>query len=63
MILRASFPTFAGFTEALQADFKLHAPHLTAHLVMPGFVRARVLVDARLDGGAVVHIVPARCDG
>lgn len=27
-----------GFTEALRTDFKLHAPHLTAHLVMPGFV-------------------------
>lgn len=35
-----------GFTEALRGDFNLHAPNLTAHLVMPGFVGTGIALNS-----------------
>jgi len=32
-----------GFTEALQEDFKVNAPHLSAHVVMPGHIGTKIV--------------------
>lgn len=34
-----------GFTEALQEDFKVNAPHLSAHVVMPGHIGTRIITN------------------
>jgi NAD(P)-dependent dehydrogenase (short-subunit alcohol dehydrogenase family) len=31
-----------GFTEALNVDLQLHAPHVTAHVVMPGHIGTEI---------------------
>ena len=35
-----------GFTEALINDFKLNAPHLTAHVVMPGHIGTSIVINS-----------------
>jgi NAD(P)-dependent dehydrogenase (short-subunit alcohol dehydrogenase family) len=35
-----------GFTEALQVDLRLNAPHIKAHLVMPGGVSSSIIINA-----------------
>lgn len=34
-----------GFTEALQEDFKVNAPHLSAHVVMPGHIGTKIVAN------------------
>ncbi len=35
-----------GFTEALITDFRLHAPHLSASVVMPGHVGTSIMINS-----------------
>lgn len=34
-----------GFTEALQEDFRVNAPHISAHLVMPGHIGTKIVAN------------------
>lgn len=34
-----------GFTEALQEDFRVNAPHVSAHLVMPGHIGTKIVAN------------------
>ena len=36
-----------GFTEALMEDFRVNAPHVTAHVVMPGHIGTDIVVNSR----------------
>lgn len=41
-----------GFTEALIADFRVNAPHLSAHVVMPGHIGTSIAINSTaLHGG------------
>jgi NAD(P)-dependent dehydrogenase (short-subunit alcohol dehydrogenase family) len=42
-----------GFTEALIVDFRLHAPHLRASVVMPGHIGTDIAVNTSLIHGVV----------
>ena len=35
-----------GFTEALMEDLKVHAPHVSAHLVMPGHIGTKIVANS-----------------
>jgi NAD(P)-dependent dehydrogenase (short-subunit alcohol dehydrogenase family) len=35
-----------GFTEALITDFRIHAPHLSAHVVMPGHIGTSIALNS-----------------
>jgi NAD(P)-dependent dehydrogenase (short-subunit alcohol dehydrogenase family) len=42
-----------GFTEALQTDLRLHAPHVSAVLVMPGHIGTDIVLNSfKVHGGA-----------
>ncbi len=44
-----------GFTEALIADFRVNAPHLSAHVVMPGHIGTSIALNSStLHGGVDV---------
>ena len=48
-----------GFTEALIADFRVNAPHLSAHVVMPGHIGTSIAFNsAALHGG--INVVDLR---
>lgn len=48
-----------GFTEALIADFRVHAPHLSAHVVMPGHIGTSIAINsAEVHGG--IDVVQVR---
>lgn len=42
-----------GFTEALIADFRVHAPHLSAHVVMPGHIGTSISINSTAAHGGV----------
>jgi NAD(P)-dependent dehydrogenase (short-subunit alcohol dehydrogenase family) len=42
-----------GFTEALITDFRLHAPHLSAHVVMPGHIGTSISINSTEAHGGV----------
>ena len=35
-----------GFTEALMGDLSVHAPHVSAHLVMPGHIATKIITNS-----------------
>lgn len=35
-----------GFTEALMGDLSVHAPHVSAHLVMPGHIATKIIANS-----------------
>ena len=48
-----------GFTEALIADFRVNAPHLSAHVVMPGHIGTSIMLNsAEVHGG--VNVIDVR---
>ncbi len=42
-----------GFTEALIADFRVNAPHLSAHVVMPGHIGTSISINSTEAHGGV----------
>jgi NAD(P)-dependent dehydrogenase (short-subunit alcohol dehydrogenase family) len=42
-----------GFTEALIADFRVNAPHLSAHVVMPGHIGTSIAINSTMMHGGV----------
>ena len=47
-----------GFTEALIADFRVNAPHLSAHVVMPGHIGTSIALNSNaMHGGTDVQSV------
>ena len=42
-----------GFTEALIADFRVNAPHLSAHVVMPGHIGTSIALNSTAMHGGV----------
>ena len=42
-----------GFTEALIADFRVNAPHLSAHVVMPGHIGTSIVVNSTEAHGGI----------
>ncbi len=42
-----------GFTEALIADFRVNAPHLSAHVVMPGHIGTSIALNSTAAHGGV----------
>lgn len=47
-----------GFTEALIADFRVNAPHLSAHVVMPGHIGTSIALNSNaMHGGTDVVAV------
>ncbi len=42
-----------GFTEALIADFRVNAPHLSAHVVMPGHIGTSISINSMAMHGGV----------
>lgn len=47
-----------GFTEALIADFRVNAPHLTAHVVMPGHIGTSISINSTaMHGGPDVAAI------
>lgn len=40
-----------GFTEALNVDFRMNAPHLTASVVMPGHIGTRIVRNSMVEFG------------
>jgi NAD(P)-dependent dehydrogenase (short-subunit alcohol dehydrogenase family) len=48
-----------GLTEALITDFRLHAPHLTAHVVMPGHIGTSIVTNT-LSTDGVLDVVAVR---
>lgn len=40
-----------GFTEALIADFRVNAPHLSAHVVMPGHIGTSISINSTMMHG------------
>ena len=42
-----------GFTEALIADFRVNAPHLSAHVVMPGHIGTSISINSAEAHGGV----------
>ncbi|MEM8924691.1 MAG: SDR family NAD(P)-dependent oxidoreductase [Actinomycetota bacterium] len=42
-----------GFTEALIADFRVNAPHLSAHVVMPGHIGTSIVLNSTEAHGGV----------
>lgn len=42
-----------GFTEALIADFRVNAPHLSAHVVMPGHIGTSIALNSAAAHGGV----------
>lgn len=52
-----------GFTEALVTDLRINAPHISAHVVMPGHIGTSIALntyDARQMPAAVVAVMRAR---
>jgi NAD(P)-dependent dehydrogenase (short-subunit alcohol dehydrogenase family) len=52
-----------GFTEALITDLRVNAPHVTAHVVMPGHIGTSIALntyDARAMPAALVAVMRAR---
>ena len=50
-----------GFTEGLVVDLRTHAPHVTAHVVMPSWVRTPILSNTRKAHGGL-DITPVRAE-
>lgn len=48
-----------GFTEALIADFRVNAPHLSAHVVMPGHIGTSIAINSTAAHGGV-NVVDVR---
>ena len=48
-----------GFTEALIADFRVNAPHLSAHVVMPGHIGTSIAINSTAMHGGV-NVVEVR---
>ena len=46
-----------GFTEALQIDLALHAPHVSAHLVMPGHIGTSIALNSTAVHGVDTALV------
>lgn len=42
-----------GFTEALIADFRVNAPHLSAHVVMPGHIGTSIAINSTAMHGGI----------
>ncbi len=42
-----------GFTEALIADFRVNAPHLSAHVVMPGHIGTSIAINSSEAHGGI----------
>lgn len=42
-----------GFTEALIADFRVNAPHLSAHVVMPGHIGTSIAINSTEAHGGI----------
>lgn len=50
-----------GFTEALIADFRVNAPHLSAHVVMPGHIGTSIAINsAAMHGGIDIVVLRKR---
>ncbi len=52
----AKFAT-KGFTEALMGDLALHAPHVSAHVVMPGHIGTSIVLNSNSVHGVDVPLV------
>ncbi len=50
-----------GFTEGLLVDLRTHAPHVTAHVVMPSWVRTPIISNTRRAHGGL-DIAPVRAE-
>lgn len=50
-----------GFTEALMTDLALHAPHISAHVVMPGHIGTSIVLNStEIHGGIDVTMMRKR---
>ena len=46
-----------GFTEALQVDLALHAPHVSAHVVMPGHIGTSIALNSFSAHGVDIPLI------